>query len=478
MRQLLQGLLETGSHSLTSGQRATHTYVIGQPGVGKTRALESWIMQDIVAGRGVGVIDPHGDLFGRLVKRLAAMPRLWNRLVVIDPCNPDWTVSFNPLEAMGGLPPERLAAFLTDVVVKIWRLGAATSPRLIWLLSNAFLALVELRLTLRDLPRFLQDMDFRESQLPRLRSESARAYFQFEFPTSPDAIDQWVTPVLNKIGSLIFDPDLRLMLAGGKSLNFRNVLDHRLIVLVNLPKGILGEEPTALMGAFLVAQLQKAALARANRSGRLPFYLYLDEFQNYTTDNIKDILSKSRKYALSLTLAHQYLDQLAPDLRSAVLNTTGTLISFRVGYHDARQLVYDIFPSPDFLTYSERQLRIRQIGGFPFLAVDERQTALRWDGLAQLLARLPQRQFRSRRRGTDSPTKQRTLDVPDPIMTPPLRAAMAEMLNTSGRLYGRPKRLVRKEYGNVHGRSNGTAGWRHMAEGPASSVEGVPLWSE
>src|SRR5690606_29192722 len=135
-------------------------------------------------------------------------------------------------------------------------------------------------------------------------------------PKSPAGIQQWITPVLNKIGSLIFDPDTRLLLAGRSSLNFRDVLDRKLILLVNLPKGRIGEGASALFGAFIVAHLQKAALARADSRYRTPFYIYLDEFQNYTTDNITDILSESRKYAMSLTLAHQYVDQLQPHLRS------------------------------------------------------------------------------------------------------------------------------------------------------------------
>jgi type IV secretory pathway TraG/TraD family ATPase VirD4 len=136
-------------------------------------------------------------------------------------------------------------------------------------------------------------------------------------------------------------------------------MDNQQILLVNLPKGILGEAPSALLAAFIVAHLQKAALARADRGSSIPFYLYLDEFQNYTTDNIKDILSESRKYALSLTLAHQYLDQLPGELRSAVLNTAGTLVSFRVGYHDATQLAKEIFPSPDYIQQFKTSVTMR-----------------------------------------------------------------------------------------------------------------------
>ena len=125
---------------LSDQQRSTHTYVIGQPGTGKSRALESWIRQDINLGHGVGVIDPHGDLFNHLVAYLATQPQTWDRVILLDPTHPKWTLTFNPLEAIEGLSPERLSLFMTDIVVKIWGIDSTNSPRLVWLLTNSFLA--------------------------------------------------------------------------------------------------------------------------------------------------------------------------------------------------------------------------------------------------------------------------------------------------------------------------------------------------
>jgi hypothetical protein len=355
-------------------------------------------------------------------------------------------------------------------------LSTATSPRLLWLLTNTFLALSSLGLTLLDLPRFLMDRAFRESLLPRLSNEGVWTYFHLEFPKSQGAVHQWVTPVLNKIGSLIFDPDVRLSLAGGSRLDFRAVLDRQLILLVNLPKGILGEGTSALLGAFIVAHLQKAALSRANTNRRTPYYLYLDEFQNYTTDNVQDILSESRKYALSLTLAHQYLDQLSPELRSAVLNTAGTLVCFRVGYHDACQLAHDVFPSPDFLTVSERGMRLRRIGYLPFPAVEERQKALRWDGLAQVLTKLRPREFWARQRGSYEPIKRRTLEMPDPILTPETKSMRLALLDVSGQRFGRLKRDVRRELDSRRARFASDLGEVYARSGSVPP-EDVPLWS-
>jgi hypothetical protein len=271
---------------LTAAHRTTHTYVVGQPGTGKSRALESWALQDILAGRGVAVIDPHGDLFQHLVAHIATRPEVGERVILLDPCDRKWTVGFNPLEAIQGVSPERAALFLTDVIVKIWKLDTTTAPRMVRLLTHTFLALSCLGLTLLDLPRFLTDSDFRKHLLSRLANENARAYFAWEFPDHEGATHQWVTPVLNKIGGLLFDPDTRLMVAGHSTINFRHIVDRQRVLLVNLPKGIIGEGASALLGAFIVAHFQKAALSRASVSQRQPYYLYLDEFQNYTTDNI------------------------------------------------------------------------------------------------------------------------------------------------------------------------------------------------
>jgi len=449
MNRVLHKVLATNSGDISSSQRATHTHVIGQPGTGKSRALESWIMQDINLGHGVGVIDPHGDLFQNLVTRIALKPEVWSKVIIIDPCDPQWLVSFNPLEAVRGLTHERLSTFLTDVVSRIWNLDTTNSPRMVWLLANTFLALSNLRLSLLDLPRFLLDMDYRGGLIDRISNLEARSYFLYEFPKSSGAIHQWVTPVLNKIGGLIFDPDIRLMLAGESGINFRTVMDQGNILLVHLPKGIIGEGPSALLGAFIVAHLQKAALSRADLNKRNSFYLYLDEFQNYTTDNIKDILSESRKYALSLILAHQYLDQLSTDLRNAVLNTAGTLACFRVGYQDASRLVRDIFPSQEFLSTSTTSVVINQIGNWPILGLESQSKPLGWEGLAMGLTKLSRREFWIKQRGRRNPVKLRTQDMPDIPLTKEIEVMKRDLLDYSGSRFGRSKEEVRQKQASV-----------------------------
>jgi hypothetical protein len=423
--------------------RATHTYVVGQSGTGKSRALESWIMQDILAGQGVGVIDPHGELFHNLIYRLAARPETWDRIVLLDPLDPKWTIGFNPLATTGHFHPERLALYLTDVAIKVWHINTSNAPRLVWLLTNSFLALSDLGLSLLDLPRFLADKTYRENLLPRLRHKTTRDYFLHEFPTSEGGINQWITPVLNKIGGLIFDPDIRLMFGGENTINFRELMDSQKILLVHLPKGILGEAPSALLAAFIVAHIQKAALARADRGSQIPYYLYLDEFQNYTTDNIKDILSESRKYALSLTLAHQYLDQLPGELRSAVLNTAGTLVSFRIGYHDASQLAKEIFPAPDYIKNFKTNITMRNSYRVPLPFMTSKDEPLGWNGLTLELANLKLRQFWARKRGPYNPVKQFSFFMPDPENSPQRQAKVQALHEESGKRYGILKQILR-----------------------------------
>jgi len=433
---------------LSPHRRATHTYVIGQPGTGKSRALESWVMQDILSGFGVGVIDPAGDLYQNLLFRISALasrqPELAERIVLIDPSDPTWTVGFNPLEPIRNVSRERLAWFLTDVIVKIWKVDATTAPRMLRLLTFTFLVLSEFGLSLLDLPRFLCDQEWRGDLVGRTSNYEAAQYFHFEFPRSEAAIHQWVTPVLNKIGPLIFDPDVRLMLSGKSTIDFRRILDRNCILLVNLSKGILGEGNSALLGAFIMAHIQQAALSRANNRQRDFFFLYLDEFQNYTTDNIKDILAESRKYGLSLVMAHQYLDQLADDLRAAVLNTTGTIACFRVGHRDASVLTKELFP-PGFFKKPNNWMRFARLAHWLGAFLLEEGEPTNQEEVAYLLTQLNLREFWTKQRGPSFPIKQRTMNMPQPQPTRELWNARSELLEAVGQRCGKLKEEVRRQ---------------------------------
>jgi hypothetical protein len=338
------------------------------------------------------------------------------------------------------------------------------------LLKNTFVALSDLGLSLVELPRFLLDPAYRAGWLPRLKNPGAAAYFSLEYPQNPATAQTWAAPALTRLGDLIFDPDIQPMLVGPSTINFRAILDRRQILLVNLPKGVIGEGVSALLGAFIVAHLQKAALSRPTMAPRPPFYLYLDEFQNYTTDNIQDILSESRKYNLSLILAHQFLDQLSPRLLSAVLNTTGTRNVFRVGYRDAYTLAPDMFSSSDALAQTHTQVKLSHLAGVPLLYFKQQRQSLGWEGLAAELANLPDRVFWSRQRGPGKPTRQRTLDMPVPRMTQELAERLEAMLERVGRRCGvakSPLAQAPKPGGNGH---HPEEAWREDGN--------IPVWGK
>ena len=473
MTQLTQWLLRDDTIRLP-GERTTHTYVIGQPGTGKSRALESWIMQDISAGHGVGVIDPHGDLFRNLLVRLSFKPEVWERIAIIDPCNKHWVTTFNPLDTVSTYSPERLSLFLTDIISKIWKLDLASAPRTTWLLSNTFLALSDLGLTLLHLPKFLLDRDYRESLLPRLTNPSALTFFQYEYPKNAAAVHQWTSPVLNKLGNLIFDPDVSLLLAGRPRIRFRQIMDRELVLLVNLPKGTIGEGVSALMGAFIVAHIQKAALGRENSHHRPTFFAFLDEFQNYTADNIRDILSESRKYSLSMTVVNQYLEQLTPEIRSALLNTAGSIACFRTGYQDGYELAKEIFPLQHPNGSDNRLAPPLFAARWPHQFGHEQWPA-DWDQLAQSLSGLQFREFWHKQRGANRPTKQRTLDMPLPNITDEVRQNIWSLVSTSARLYSRSKDTVRKEVAAYNVRPHGFNGAGGQAQ-RADVDEEIPFW--
>ncbi len=440
---------------LTEQQRSLHTHVIGQTGMGKSKAMETWIIQDILAGRGVGVIDPHGDLFNHLIAWLGKHPEFWRRVILIDPTDPIWSIAINPLEATDQALSERLALFMTDICVKLWRLEASNAPRLIWLLTNTFLALSSVGLTLLDLPRFLADSEFRNRELNRTNLNTVRTFFEYEFPKTEKGVQQWIAPVLNKLGTLLFDPDVSVLFAGKNTIDFRKLIDHEMILLVNLPKGILSEGLSSLVAALLVGLIQKAALSRAETPHRSAFYLYLDEFQHYTTDNITDVLTESRKYRLSLTLAHQYLDQIPAEIKHAVLNTAGNLVCFRVGFEDARVLAKEIFLSAHEKKHVEPHVHLRRNGIIALPHLEKTTT----DELARELSILPARQFWYRRRGLSLPVKEISLWLPDPRMTPELKQAVQELRDFSGSRFG-----LRKDDAK-------------MAQKPYLDQQDLPLWT-
>jgi len=411
-------------------------------------------MQLAQGGIGVGVIDPHGELFGNLVARIAATcnQKLWQRVVILNPLNDTYSVGFNPLQIHAGEVIERKTKFLADVITQIWRADPLITARMQRMMSHTFFLLATFGLTLNELPLAMTNVDFRKALLENLEeTHPLRLYWDKEFPQNPRTITEWTQSTLNKAGSLTTDPDLSLLFGQRYStIDFQEIMNSGKILLVNLSKGGLGGDTSHMLGGFVMAQIQQSALARANNphQDHRPFILFVDEFQNYTTDNVQEILAESRKYKLSLVMAHQYHEQLSinPELQAAVMNTVGNYVCFRLGYADAKLFVHDIF-QPEIDQVKDIRLRYQKVEGEEQEFEDKlyRGQDEIWESETRKLTELQNREFWYKKRGPNPPVKLRSLHLPDIQMTPYLQESIDELVALSNSKYARPKSEIRRE---------------------------------
>jgi len=326
--------------------RKVHFYIVGASGTGKSKFLEFLIRQDIAKSNGFGVIDPHGDLVedvkGYLVLTLPK-EELEERVVLIDPTDEKYTVAFNPLEKLEGVSSAEIAAELVEAFKKIWI--DAWGARMEDLLRNTLIALIEAELTLDNLPRFLIDEDFRENVLERVTHPIAKKYFQRFNALAPRTREEWMESTLNKVNAFLSDDRIREIFSYQKSsFNLREIMDNKKILLIKLDRGRLKENGD-LLGSLLMTKIRMAAFSRSDipREQRVPFYLYIDEFQNFATEEFIDTLSEARKYGLVLIMAHQNLSQLPRELQDSVLTNCGIQCYFRVCRRDAEILAKEAF---------------------------------------------------------------------------------------------------------------------------------------
>ncbi len=338
---------------IAEADRASHFYVIGATGTGKTKFLEYLIRQDIEKGNGFGVIDPHGDLIedikGLLVLRYEPDDEIIaNRVILIDPADPDFTVTFNPLEKVPGVPIAELASELISAFRKIW--SDSWGVRMEDLMRNSLIALAEAELTLTELPQFLTHRSLRQSVLEKVNHPLAQDYFhRFDSLTDRTQVT-WIEPIMNKINAFFSDERIRHIFSSEKSsFNLREIMDSQKMLLIKLDKGKL-KDSADLLGSLLMAKIQMAAFSRSDilQKNRIPFYLYIDEFQNFASDSFAVILSEARKYGLSLIMAHQTLAQIPEELRSLILGNTGVQVYFRLNRHDASLLAKEAFEYSGF----------------------------------------------------------------------------------------------------------------------------------
>lgn len=290
--------------------------------------------------RGCAVIDPHGDLISDILDKLYGFKS--SRVIVIDFTDPEHVVGFNPLEPLPNIDPYTQTLELVEVFRKIWDLDDATAPRFLEILRNSIYTLMEAGGTMLDIEPLLTNKQFRENMIRYVKNEAVVSFWinRFDRWKGSDQI-AFVEFTLNKVSTFTFEPRIRMMLGVKKStVNFRHIMDEEKAVLINLSKGTLGTN-SFLLGALFVAKIQMAAMSRQDmlKEQRKPFYLYVDEFQNYTTFSFAEILSEARKYGLSLVLAHQNLTQLDEKLRSIILANAKNFVSFRMDRQDADLLV-------------------------------------------------------------------------------------------------------------------------------------------
>ncbi len=319
--------------------RGRHLYIIGQTGVGKSGLLELLTLSDIYSNNGFAVIDPHGDYAQHVIDAIPA-----NRVddvIYFNPADREFPVGFNPLEVTDPNMKNHISSELVGVLKRMFE---SWGPRLEYILRYTILALLDYPgATMLDITRMLTEKDFRNEVISYVTDPVVNNFWTVEFASWNDKFaSEAVAPVLNKVGAFTANPMIRNIVGQKQStMNIRSAMDNGKILIVNLSRGLVGEDNAAILGALMVTKIQLAAMSRAdivNIEDRRPFYLYVDEFQNFATDSFATILSEARKYSLNLTVANQYTSQMEPTVRDAVFGNVGAIVSFRVGAEDASAL--------------------------------------------------------------------------------------------------------------------------------------------
>jgi hypothetical protein len=326
--------------------RSRHVYIIGQTGAGKSGTLELFALSDIFHGQGYAIIDPHGDL---AVDNMRFIPgSRMQDVVYFNPADTGFPLGFNPLEVTD---PAHKTNISSEVIGVLKRMFAESwGPRLEYILRYTILALLDRpSTTMLDITRMLTDKKFREETLGYCTDTVVLQFWRVEFASWTEKFAaEAIAPVLNKVGAFTANPVIRNIIGQPKStFDVRQIMDEGKILIVNLSKGLIGEDNASILGAFMVTKIQLAAMSRSdipNIEDRRPFYLYVDEFQNFATDSFATILSEARKYGLNLTVANQYISQMSDTVRNAVFGNVGTMICFRVSADDSPILAKQFEP--------------------------------------------------------------------------------------------------------------------------------------
>jgi len=345
--------------------RRQHVYVIGKTGTGKSALLNNMIVQDIANGEGVCVVDPHGELVESLLEKIPE--ERMDDVVYLNPADMDYHVGFNILELTDPRYKHLVASGLMGIFTKIW--ANVWSARMEYILNNAILALLDTPdTTLLGIMRILVDKEYRQKIIDNIKDPVVKSFWIHEYEGWRDQFrNEAIAPIQNKVGQFLSTDLIRNIVGQSKStINIFDIMNEGKIFLVNVSKGRIGEDNSALLGGMIITKIQLATMERVRISEeeRVDFYLYVDEFQNFATDSFAGILSEARKYRLNLIIAHQYVGQLVTDVstkvRDSIFGNVGTAIVFRVGAADAEFLepeftpeftITDIVNLPNFCIY-------------------------------------------------------------------------------------------------------------------------------
>lgn len=345
------------------GDRRRHLYVVGKSGTGKSKLLELLIIEDIKAGHGVGVLDPHGDLVDNILKHIPK--ERTDDIVYFNPADSEYPIAFNPLEQVEQEMRVRVTIGFIDIFKKLF--GANWTPRLEHVLRYTTLALLDSpNTTILSILKMLSDKNYRQKIVANIQDSVIKNFWVNEFAGWSEKFDnEAIMPILNKVGQFVSTSLIRNIVGQSvNKINIREMMDQGKILLMRISKGNLGEENAQLIGAMVVTKIQQAAMSRTDTLEELrrDFYLYCDEFQYFATDTFAEILSEARKYRLNLTMAHQYMGQLTEVIRKTAFGNVGSMINFRVGAEDASILANEytpVFNVRDIINLGVREFYIK-----------------------------------------------------------------------------------------------------------------------
>jgi type IV secretory pathway TraG/TraD family ATPase VirD4 len=350
--------------------RFSHIYIIGKTGTGKSTLMETMALRDLAQGNGFALIDPHGDLVERVFARIPDKRR--SDVIYLNAPDPSQPYGYNPLRHVGTDHIALAASGFMEALKKMW--PEAWGVRMEHILRNVLMALLERPdSTMHDILRVLSDSGYRKQVARSVQNETVRTFLEKEFERfSFGYRSDGSAPIQNKVGAFLADPLMnRILTAPASDIHIRQIMDEGKVLLVNLAKGRIGEDSSSLLGALLVTTIGLAAFSRADTpaSERRDFFVYIDEFQSFTTLALANMLSELRKYRVGFTVAHQYLHQLEPDIRHAVLGNAATVISFRLGAEDAPHLArefQDRFEQLDLMLLPNYRIYLKlMIDGMP-----------------------------------------------------------------------------------------------------------------